>query len=172
MDNGAGGKVGVEEATRAPRATFDFECRGADGQIRWKESIGNVVTTAGKIAALERMFRTNVSPAWYLLLAGAGTKAAADTLASHAGWTEATPYAGNRPTITWNAAAANGAAGRIVSQQISIAITGTATIGGVGTAAAATGTAGVLYNVADFAGGARGVQSDDTLNVTITLDLT
>lgn len=160
------------EASKAPRATFTVECIGADGQVKWTDECQNVVTTEGKIAILERMFRTAVTPAWYMLLKGTGAPAATDTLASHATWSELTPYAGNRPAITFNAAAANGANGRIVSQTVAYSINAGATVSGLGCSSVASGTAGTLYNAVNFTGGDRGVQSGDTLNVTVTLDMT
>lgn len=155
----------VEEACRAPRARFDVVCVGPDGRERWRDAAGNLVVTQGCTDLLERYFRgSSYTASWYLLLKGSGTVAAGDTLALHPGWSELTPYVGNRPSITWNGASS----GQIVSQQVSIPINASATVAGAGCCTVATGTIGVLYNVGDFSA-ARSLQSGDTLNVTVTL---
>jgi len=157
---------------RAPHFRLTFECRAADGSLRWTEEARNVVTTQGKVELLERFFRgSSYTAAWFLLLAGTGTKAASDTLASHAAWPEINPYAGNRPAIVWNAAAANGANGRIISNAVAFSITSTATIAGAGICNVASTNSGVLYSVVDFAA-PRSLGAGDTLNVTMTVDYT
>lgn len=155
----------------APRATFDFECVGRDGEVKWRDSFTNLVTAVGKTDILDKYLKGSAyTAAWFLVLKGTGTPAAADTLASHAGWAEVTPYAGtNRPTITWGTTAA----GANTSIVVAVAINATATVAGAGICASqpiAT-TSGVLYNAGDFAA-ARSVASGDTLNITVTLSIT
>jgi hypothetical protein len=158
---------GVVDSMRAPRATFHIECRGPDGALKWTEVVENLVTTAGKTDIIDKYLKGSAyTAAWYCGLAGAGTKAVGDTLASHAGWSELTPYSGNRPAITWGTTSA----GSNTSTAVAISITGTATVAGAFTSSVNTGTSGVLYNVADFSV-ARGVAASDTLNVTITLSV-
>ena len=155
----------MRDTVEAPFMLFDFVCIGADGAVKWCERVHNVVCTAGKTDILDKYLKGSAyTAAWYLILAGAGTNAAADTLASHAGWSEATPYAGNRPAITWGSTTA----GSNTSSAVSISITGTATVAGAGCCTVNSGTSGVLYNVSDFAA-SRSVVSGDTLNVTVTL---
>ena len=155
----------IAEATWAPRMRFDVECIGPDGALKWRESIWNVVTTEGKTFAIDKLLKGSAyTAAWYMLLKGTGTAVAGDTLASHAGWSEVTPYTGNRPAITWGTSAAGSNTGTAVS----FAITGTATVAGAGVCSVASGTGGTLYNAADFAA-SRSVGSGDTLNVTPTL---
>lgn len=156
------------DANEAPFMVFDFVCIGADGAVKWRERVHNVVCTAGKTDIIDKYLKGSAyTAAWYLILAGAGTKSAADTLASHAGWTESTPYAGNRPAITWGSTSG----GSNTSSAVSISINATATVAGAGCCTVNTGTSGVLYNVSDFAA-SRNVVSGDTLNVTVTLAMT
>lgn len=161
-------KTGISDGMGAPRGTFYFECFDADGNLKWTETVSNVVTTPGKNDLLDKYLKGSAYTAtWFMLLAGVGAKAAADTLASHAAWAELTPYAGNRPALVWGVPAA----GSVTATQLSFAINATATVAGAGVCAAATLNTAVLYNVVDFAT-ARSVVNGDTLNVTMTLTIT
>jgi len=160
-------RPGLADAMQAPAALFEFECVGADGAVKWRESVRNLVTNGGKTDIIDKYLKgASYSAAWFVILAGTGTKAAGDTLASHAGWSEVTPYSGNRPAITWGTTSA----GSNTSSATSISITGTATVAGAGTSSVNSGTSGILYNVADFSA-SRSVVNGDTLNVTITLSV-
>lgn len=150
---------------------YNVQCVGADGQVKWTDTIENLVVTVGKNDLLDKYFAGSAyTAAWYLgLVDGATTPtyAAGDTLASHAGWTESTAYSGsNRATVAWNAASA----GSKASTATSFSINATATIAGAlltVTQVRAT-TTGVLYSAGSFSGGNRSVANADTLNVTYT----
>lgn len=174
-DRAAAGLVAAPaagDACPAPRAAFAFECLGPDGAVKWRDGFSNVVTTSGKQNLLDVYLGATAKPSWFVILKGTGTPAAGDTLATHATWTEATPYTGNRPAITFGAATVVNTTGAQVvnGTAVSFAITATATVAGAGVCTAATGTTGTLYNVGDFAA-ARSVASGDTLAVTITLSM-
>lgn len=156
---------GFVEAMEAPHFGFKIECVGADGKVKWVEKFRNLVTTEGKNSILSVYFdaATQITT-WYLGLKGTGSAAAGDTLASHAGWSEVTPYAGNRPAITFGTASA----GSLAGSQIAFTINASATVAGAFIAAAATGTSGTLYSAGDFSA-SRSVVSGDTLNVTPTV---
>lgn len=156
---------GFVEAMEAPHFGFKIECVGADGKVKWVEKFRNLVTTEGKNSILSVYFdaATQITT-WYLGLKGTGSAAAADTLASHAGWSEVTPYAGNRPAITFGTASA----GSLAGSQIGFSINASATVAGAFIASAASGTAGTLYSAGDFSA-SRSVVSGDTLNVTPTV---
>lgn len=156
---------GFVEAMEAPHFGFKVECVGADGKVKWVEKFRNLVTTGGKNSILSVYFdaATQITT-WYLGLKGTGSAAAADTLASHAGWAEVTPYAGNRPAITFGTASA----GSLAGSQIAFTINASATVAGAFIASAATGTSGTLYSAGDFSA-SRSVVSGDTLNVTPTV---
>jgi len=158
----------IAEVTRAPAFGFKVECVGADGKVKWVEEFHNLVTTGGKNSLLDIYFdaATQIT-AWYLGLKGTGSAAAGDTLASHAGWAEVTPYAGNRPAITFGEPSAGSLA---ASSAVSYAITGSATVAGAFIASANTGTTGTLYSAGDFSA-SRDVVNGDTLNVTPTVSV-
>ncbi len=148
-----------------PRFHYALECRDADGNLKWADEFDNLVTTAGKTDLVDKYFKGSAyTAAWYLGLKGAGTAAAGDTLASHAGWAEVTPYTGNRPAITFGTTSG----GSNTATTVSYSITGSATVAGAFIASANTGTSGVLYSAGDFSA-SRAVANGDTLNVTVTV---
>ena len=157
------------ETMNAPRARFDVVCLDAGGNEKWRESVNNLVLNNGKTDIVDKYLKgSSYTASWFLLLKGAGTIAAGDTLASHAGWTELQPYSGsNRPAITWGTTSG----GSNTSSAVSISINATATVAGAGITPVQSGTSGLLYNAADF-GTARSVVSGDTLNVTVTISVT
>ena len=154
---------------------YTVECFDADGNLKWSEQIKNLVTTVGKNFMLDTTFSgTTYSAAWYLGLvdgASSPTYNVADTMSSHAGWSEFISYSNaTRPAPTWGSASSG-----------SKATTATAfNINGAGTVAGAfmttdntiSGTTGTLYSAGNFTGGSRTVASGDTLSVTYTATLT
>lgn len=162
---------------------YTVECIGADGQLKWKDVIENIVVNAGKNLALDTYLAgsayTVVGP--YMFLAG-GTPASAtatDTMATKTGWTEvggtnAPQYSGTRKTCAWSAAATGSKA---LSAALSFAITTSGTVAGCGICFGAgavntlDSTAGTLYSVGVFTGGSKTVANGDTLNVSYTASL-
>lgn len=133
--------------------------------LRWQEVCHNLVTNVGRNDVLDKYFKGSAyTAAWYLGLKGTGSAAAADTLASHAGWAEVTPYTGNRPAITFGTTSSQSN----TATQVSYTINATATVAGAFIASVNTGTSGTLYSATDFAA-SRSVASGDTLNVTPTV---
>lgn len=156
---------GFAERTAAPHFTYTLECRGADGRVKWTETIHNLVTTGGKNDLLDKYFKgSSYTAAWKLGLKGTGTAVAGDTLASHASWSEVTPYAGSRPAITFGTSSA----GSNTATAVSYTINASATVAGAFVTDQASGTTGILYSAGDFAA-SRSVVSGDTLNVTLTV---
>ena len=155
-------------STPAPRFRYDAECIAPDGSVRWRDGFDNLVTTVGKTFLIDTVFKGSAyTAAWFLGLKGTGTAAVGDTLASHAGWAEVTPYAGNRPAIVFGTTSG----GSNTATAVSYSINATATVAGGFVASANTGTSGTLYSAGDFAA-ARSVLSGDTLNVTLTVSAT
>lgn len=151
-----------------PFFTYEVQCIGADGQVKWTEKYENLVTTAGKTDIIDKYFKGSAYTAgWYLGLKGTGAAAVGDTLASHAGWAEVNPYTGNRSAITFGATSG----GSNTATAVSYAITGTATVAGAFVCSVASGTSGTLYSAGDY-GTSRNVVSGDTLNTTLTVSAT
>lgn len=159
---------------------FDFECIGADGKVKWTGSAPNLVVNVG-LAYMAGSALTSVAAitAWYVGLYGAGasnTPAAADTMSSHAGWTENVGYSNaTRVACTFvTATTANPSVATNTASPASFSINATSTVGGafLTSGSAKSGTAGTLFSAADFSSpGDRAVTSGDTLNVTYTMSL-
>ena len=159
---------------------FDFECIGADGKVKWTESVPNLVVDVG-LAYMAGTALTSVAQvtAWFIGLYGAGssnTPAAADTMSSHAGWTENVGYSNaTRVACTFvTATTANPSVATNTASPASFSINATSTVGGafLTSGSAKSGTAGTLFSAVDFsAPGDRAVVSGDTLNVTYTMSL-
>jgi hypothetical protein len=149
-------------------------------EVKWDQYAPNIVTTLGANLALDTLLAgsayTVVGP--FMGLIGAvsytGVPVIADTMASHATWTEAggtnaPTYTGPRKTIAWSAASAKS---KSPSTAPVFAITGTGTAKGVflalGSGAVSTldSTAGLLYSAGLFTGGDQAVVNTNTLTVT------
>ena len=153
-----------------PYFTYKVECVGADGEIKWTEEYTNLVTTAGKTDIIDKYFKgAGYTAGWFLGLKGAGAAAIGDTLASHAGWAEVTPFTGNRLGITFGTTSGGSNTATAVSYAITLA--GPTTVAGAFVCSVASGTAGTLYSAGDYAV-SRSVVSGDTLNTTLTVSAT
>src|SRR5580765_4359878 len=163
---------------------YEIECVGADGRLKWRETIPNVVCTVGKNvmldAALAGAAYTVVGPYMGLISSTSYTAVAAgDTMTSHTGGLEAgganaPTYTGNRKTAAWSAATAGGKA---LSAALAYAMTGTGTIKGAfmvfGSGAVGTkdDANGVLWSAGVFTTGDKSVVNGDTLNVSYSTSL-
>lgn len=152
--------------------TYDVEC-WRDGRLLWTETFPNLVTTVGKNKLLDACFKTGeAANQWFVGLvnnAGFSAYSATDTMASHAGWAEGTPYSeGTRPAYVAGVPAAgsmdNG------SSKAQFTINATLTIRGAFLVdnSSKGGATGTLYGVGDFSV-ARSILSGDVVNVKITL---
>ena len=159
---------------------LNFECIGVDGKVKWTDSVPNLVVNVG-LAYMAGSALTSVTAitTWYIGLYGAGasnTPAAADTMSSHAGWTENVGYSNaTRVACTFvTATTANPSVATNSASPASFSINATSTVGGafLTSGSAKSGTAGTLFSAADFSSpGDRAVTSGDTLNVTYTMSL-
>jgi hypothetical protein len=163
---------------------YEIECVGADGKLKWRETIDNVVQTVGKNLALDTFLAgsayTVTGPYMSLISSTSySAVAAGDTMASHAGWleaggTNAPTYSGNRKTAVWSAAATGAKA---LSTALSFAITSSGTVKGAflcyGSGASATkdNTSGTLWSAGTFSTGDKAVVNGDTLNVNYSTSL-
>jgi hypothetical protein len=149
---------------------WKIECFDPEGKLRWVEEFDNLVVNVGLDDSLDKHLKGSAyTAAWYCGLADSTpTFAAADTMASHAGWVEITAYSqATRPAVTF---------GTVASQSVDnsaskavFSINGTTTVGGAFMVTVSTkgGTTGILYGGAAFTAD-RSVISGDTLNVTVT----
>ena len=142
-------------------------CYDKDGDLKWKDKWNNTVVNEGLQHVLDVTFSATAEESpWYLgLTDSTPTVNAADTMASHTGWTEVTDYADNRKE--WVEVRSNQSMTNSASVAV-FAINGSATVGGAFLTSDATGTAGVLMSSGALTGGDRSVVSGDTLNLTYT----
>ena len=170
---------------------YKVECRDKDGNLKWEESFPNLVNAVGKELLLDTLLRTSgtyttVGPFLGLISGSTPTFDAADTMASHVGWTEFTNYTvGGSPvrgTAVFSAASSSGASPSNVTTCPAAAITYTITGGGgtvggcflvTGSGASSTqgNTSGTLYSAGAFAV-AKITTSGDTVSVTYSTTAT
>lgn len=168
---------GVGEGIRGG-GIFTVTCYDKDGNLKWEETAHNLVVNEGLEDMNTQYFTGSAyTAAWFLgLVTGPGsgnTYAAADTLASHAGWTEYTDYSGNRQSITFDSITLADPSVASNTSAVQFTISGAGgTIAGAFLTNVATGTSGVLFSVSNFTSpGDRVVVSGDTLNVSYTFSL-
>ncbi len=147
-------------------------------ELAWVEEFDNVVTDAGKKLALDTILAGSAFTATTRMgLKGTGSAAAADTQASHAGWSEvgganSPTYTGNRQTPSFSAASGSGTVSKATSAAVSFAITNTGTVAGafinINGSATKDDTTGTLFSAGDFSV-SRSVINGDTVNVSYTL---
>lgn len=150
---------------------YIIECFRADGTLRWKDEVHNLVVNTGLDDILDKYWKGSTYTASHFvgLTDGTPTIAAGDTMASHVGWVEITAYSeAVRQTLTLGAVASqsvdNSASKAVFS------INGTTTVGGLFLSTDNTkgGTTGTLISAGAFTGGDRSVASGDTINATVT----
>ena len=171
-------KTGFSEGAKGG-GVFRVQCFDKDGNLKWEDQMHNLVVNEGLQDMNTKYFTgSTYSAAFYLgLITGPGSStsyAAADTLASHAGWSEFTDYSGARKAVTFGTATT--ADPSVISNSASPAqfsITGAGgSVAGAFLCTVSSGTSGILFSEADFQSpGDRTVVSGDTLNVTYTFNL-
>lgn len=146
-----------------------------DGKVIWVEEGPNLIVTTGRNKLLDETLEgSGYTAAWYMGLidnAGFSAIAAADTMASHAGWAEADEYdEATREAISFGAASAGTKA---TDADCSFTMNATITINGVFIAASGTKneSASVLFAAKSFSA-ARACVDNDVLNVSYSVSLT
>lgn len=173
---GAGVKAGAQIIEGVRRAVkYRIVARDPQGNLKWVEEFWNLVVNAGLDDSLEQHLKgSNYTAAWYVLLTdGTPTVAAADTMASHAGWVEVVAYdEAVRQTLTLGAVSGQ-SVDNVGNEAVFTISANDTTIGGAGIADADTrgGTAAatVLYGAGAFTAADKTIDDDDTLTVTVTL---
>ena len=152
---------------------YKFECFDKDGNLKWEDENHNTVVNTGLDDALDKYFKGSAyTAAFYVgLTDGTPTVAAADTMASHAGWVEVTVYdEATRPALTLGSVASQSVDNS--ASKASFAINAdTTTVGGafVTTNNTKGGSTGTLYGAAALSAGDKSLDNGDTLQVTVTL---
>ena len=172
------------------QGSYHVVCRDADGNIKWEEEFPNLVNAVGKQLMLDTLLSgsgyTTVGPFLGLISGSTPTFLAADTMASHAGWTEFINYTvGGSPvrgTAVFASATSSGLSPANITSKTATAITYTITGGGgtVGGCFLVTGagavstqndTSGTLYSAGAFAT-AKITTAGDTVSVTYSTTAT
>ena len=159
---------------------FTVRCHDKDGNLKWEQKSKNLVVNVGLAYMNESFFKgSGYTAAWYVGIYGPASTnnpSSADTMASHAGWTEVTAYTNaTRPAATFGAATT--ADPSVIANSAAVAqflIKASANVGGafLTTGDLPGGTSGVLFSASDFAApGDRVVQNGDVLSVTYTFSL-
>ena len=156
---------------------FEYE----DGPLLWEDTFDNVVCTAGKNLALDTILAgsayTVTGPYMGLISSVSySATAAADTMASHAGWTEAgstnAPTFAARIAPAWSAASAGAKA---TSAAVSFTMTGAGTLVGAfivfgpGAVTTLMNASGTLLSAGAFSGGNQVVNLGNVVNVSYSL---
>lgn len=150
---------------------YVFEARDKDGNLLWEETVFNLTVNEGLNEILDKFWKgAGYTAAHYVGLTGnSPTVAAADTLASHAGWTEVTAYSeANRQALTLGAVSGQSVSNTASKATFTINADGTA-IGGAFVATNSTkgGTTGILIGGAALSAN-RTLNTGDTLTITVT----
>ena len=152
---------------------FQIHCIDKDGNLKWEEDFPNGITNVGIAYLLDAGFDDGTkSTAWFIGLidnAAFSALAAADTMASHAGWAESSAYTeSTRPAWTNGATASRSMTN---SSTVDFSMNATATIKGVFITSNSTkaGTTGTLWSTAAFSSNAS-VTNGDTLKITYTIN--
>jgi hypothetical protein len=170
-------KTGFVEGMSAG-GVFTTTCYDVNGNEKWVEIAPNLVVNVG-LQSMNTQFFTGsaYTAAWYIGLVN-GTSATTtfsggDTLATHAGWTENSGYAGDRKVCTFGVATlADPSNINNSSSTASFTVTANSTIAGAFLANVATGTSGLLFSESDFQSpGDRTVVVGDVLVVTYSFNL-
>lgn len=169
---------------------YHVVCRDAEGNVKWEEQFPNLVNAVGKELMLDTLLSgssyTTVGPFLGLIDGAAPTFLAADTMASHAGWTEFINYTvGGSPvrgTAVFGAASSSGLSPANVTSKTASAITYTITgaggtvsgcflVTGSGASSTQNNTSGTLYSAGAFAT-AKITTAGDTVSVTYSTTAT
>lgn len=172
------------------QGSYHVVCRDADGNIKWEEEFPNLVNAVGKQLMLDTLLSgtsyTTVGPFLGLISGSSPTFLAADTMASHGGWTEFVNYtvggSAVRGTASFSSATSSGLSPTNVTAKTASAITYTITGGGgtvggcflvtgAGAVSTQNSTAGTLYSAGAF-GTPKITTAGDTVSVTYSTTAT
>jgi hypothetical protein len=143
------------------------------GRVVWRERRRNLVTDQGARWLITHGFVTaQTSIPWHVMFKGSGAFANADTMATHAAWTEVTAYSQpGRQALTLTAPI-TGRSANNSSSPASITANATTVVHGLALTSNSTkgNTAGTLYGGADFAS-SQSLASGQILRAVATVSL-
>ena len=170
--------------------TYHVVCRDKEGNVKWEEGFPNLVNAVGKELMLDTLLKGSsysvVGPFLGLITGATPTFAAADTMSSHAGWTEFTNYtvggSAVRGTAVFASATSSGLTPANVTTSLATAITYTITgsggivsgcflVTGSGASSTISNTSGTLYSAGAFST-AKTTTAGDTVSVTYSTTAT
>ena len=151
---------------------FEVECYDKHGNMKWKDTIKNLVVDEGLDDVLDKYLKGSAyTAAHYVgLTDGTPTFAAADDMTTHAGWTEVQLYdEAVRQTAVWGTVSSK-SVDNSASKAVFTISTNATTIGGCFLCTNSTkgGTTGTLYGGGAFTAGDKLLDDNDVLNVTVT----
>jgi len=149
-----------------------YKLRGlhADGSEKWTEEFNNIVVNVALDHVLDVALKNGTQIAtWYIGIKGSGTPAAADSMASHATWSEIQLYTeANRPGWSGGSVSSQSVDNSGSPAQFTINQNGTAIYGAFLTSNNSKGgTTGTLFSAGDFAS-SKTLDNGEILEVTIT----
>lgn len=152
---------------------YKFEAYTPLGVLKWVEECPNIVVDVGLDDLLDKYLKGSTYTASFFvgLTDGTPTVAAADTMASHAGWVEVEDYSeATREALVLGSVSTQSVDNSASKASFSINSDST-TVGGAFQTTDNTkgGTSGTLYGAAAFTAADKSLDNGDTLNVTITL---
>lgn len=152
--------------------TYHFEAFDKDGNLKWEETVHNVVVNVGLDEVLDKFYKGSTYTAAHYVGLTDGTPAIdpGDTMGTHAGWVEVTAYdEAARPGFTPGTVSGQSVDNGASKAAFTISADGTA-IGGAFLTTDATkgGAGGILVGGAAFTAGDKSLDDGDTLNVTVT----
>ena len=170
---------------------YHVVCRDADGNVKWEESFPNLVNAVGKQLMFDTLLSgssyTTVGPFLGLISGASPTFAAADTMTSHAGWTEFTFYTVGGSAVRGapsfaSAATSSGLTPSNVTTKAGASVTYTITgaggtvsgcflVTGTGAVNTLNNTSGTLYSAGAFST-AKVTTAGDTVAVTYSTTAT
>lgn len=169
---------------------YHVVCRDAEGNVKWEEGFPNLVNAVGKQLMLDTLLAgssyTTVGPFLGLITGATPTFLAADTMSSHAGWTEFTDYtvggSAVRGTAVFASATSSGLSPSNITTAAASAITYTITgsggivsgcflVTGSGASSTISNASGTLYSAGAFAT-AKTTTAGDTVSVTYSTTAT
>lgn len=155
-------------------AQYHFKCIGADGTMKWEETVHNLFVDVGTKSVLNFGTGQAATPGSRYMGLLNGTLAKSDTMASHAGWSEITAYSQSpRPSAVFNAASGTSPTfTATTTSSIQFTMNAAATVSGAFICDNSTigGATGTLYSETNFTT-VRTVGSGDLILVTPTWTL-